>query len=163
MEMKLMELAMLAAAAGHDMKTRGDIQSEYDRYCAAFIGKDIVAMMSLLASDFEWKMPDGSTFDRAETQAIIDQQLADTLCVHEMSIRIEQIRTSGDQAVVYATERTSVTVTGSPGLLEMITSTETHRDIWAMTPDGWKLKTDEVLLSDATTEPVRMVAQMRAA
>ena len=137
-----------------ESNVRALIQAGYDHYAAAFINANITAIQAVFTRDFEWRLPDGGSLDRAATEAAIRKQMDATVRVHEMSISIEQLAVSGGRATACTKERLVATVRGEDGRLERQTTRETYRDVWVRTRKGWRFRLADLLSSETTREAI---------
>jgi ketosteroid isomerase-like protein len=82
-----------------------EIEQMYHSYFDAFKAKDAAAALAVMTKDFTWKLPDGTSLDRSETKAAIEEQMATILQVDEMSAQIHSVALEGDSARVELTEK----------------------------------------------------------
>ena len=130
------------------------IQAAYEQYITAFKDKDLDAIVELFTPNFEWKLANGESLDRAETEAAVAEQIAATQSVRDMSVTIERFTLLGEEAVVHIRERLVATVRTPDGMFERQTCVETYRDVWVKTLRGWRFKRAEVLTSKVTAKRV---------
>ena len=134
-----------------------ELQEEYDSYIQAVREKDVEKILSMLTADFIWTLSEGTTYNRAETEAALREQFQMRISLDEINIAILEFTTDGMDATVVVQEN-------SRGLSHewegsRFFTMEAIREIWKNTPQGWKIHSATVLHSQTLLTPVAAAEQ----
>lgn len=130
-----------------------DVRAGYARYFDAFTRGDIEGVLAVLAPDFTWKLPDGTSLDLGQATSAIAEQMTSIVRVYEMSASVENLALQGGLASVDVTERLVATARSDHERIDYLTCEEAYSDVWAFIDGSWRLQTAELVTSVSTTEP----------
>jgi hypothetical protein len=108
------------------------------------------------APDFTLKRPNGTVVTCAEITAERQAKFERIKAIHFLEIEIGNIEVSGDEAIVYTTQRFSRVVPGTDGRdYTVLTDGTVHKERWVRSGGTWTSKGfEEVSQGAVTSEPV---------
>ena len=111
---------MIFSLAGAATMTRADdsgvrkaIQTQYDRWSAAYIKNDVPTLLSILSSDFTLQTGSGKTLTRQQYEAILNKRKPKTPEQMSYTLVIERFKIRGNMATLYTRETQSETDTAA--------------------------------------------------
>lgn len=124
---------------------RRGIMEGYRRNRAAFLAKDVKAVMALRTDDFHAIGPDGKLLDRAAMEAYTSGFVNGIERWIENSFDIESLTLDSLEADAIRRHHLVRMQLRSDDKVHHVETWVTQRERWRLTPDGWKLaKVDDV-------------------
>jgi ketosteroid isomerase-like protein len=133
--------------AGITSKIQPIIQTSYDQINAAFLRKDIQGATALFAPDYVSISPEGEKKNLAEFREHYNNLFTRfniKLTSNKTTIKNIDINSAG--ADVAIEQKTEGTVAG----FNKIVISQTSRNLWQKTPQGWRLKESKILTNQTT-------------
>ena len=122
---------------------RAAIEAQYAAMSSAIARKDVASYLAAFTPDFENKGASG-TLSLSDYRKQLEQMLP-LLADFQLSVRLDSLEVTGDEAVAMNTQTSRYTVRG-----QKRRSVEKARDTWTRTQAGWRLRRSETL--SQTTE-----------
>ena len=143
-------ILLLAGAAtmarADDSGVRKAIQTQYDRWCTAYIKNDVPTLLSLLSPDFTLQTGSGKTLTRQQYEAILNKRKPKTPEQMRYTLVIERFRVRGSIATLYTRETQSETDATAQ---TQTTTPEKHiheyLDRWVKNGASWQLQFSQTL------------------
>jgi hypothetical protein len=122
---------------------KSELETLYARQNEAIKKKDYESFVGTLSSDYTVKLLNGRTFNRAEVAAAIKNDMAQTVLVAKSSSTINEMTTRENEAIVVVTHEAARVLKDGLGNPHKWENKVIHRETWAKTPEGWKIKSLE--------------------
>jgi ketosteroid isomerase-like protein len=133
--------------AGINAKIQPIIQTSYDRINAAFLRKDIQGATALFAPDYVSISPEGEKKNLAEFREHYNNLFTRfNIKLTSNKTTIKNIDVNSTGADVAIEQKTEGTVAG----FNKIVISQTSRNLWQKTPQGWRLKESKILTNQTT-------------
>jgi hypothetical protein len=133
------------AVQGQDDKdTRRDLETQYRKLAEAHDRKDLKAIVGLKTSDFHAIFPDGRIGDSKLMEEYSRGFLGHNQPPFNMRFTIKQLSVSYNKLIAVAEILQEVTrYQDLAGKRRKVETSVMQREIWARTPDGWRLKSGD--------------------
>ena len=132
--------ACATPAPGTDQATvRSELEQAYARNRAAFLARDVAAVMALRTDDFHSVTPDGQTHDRAAMEGYSRNFLAGVERWITIEEEIESIELNGNEAAATVRQHVARMQLRNDNRVHHVETWVIQREVWRRTPDGWKL------------------------
>ena len=124
---------------------RKAVEVACERYFAAFKTQDIAYLMSMLATDFEWKTIDGDILPAREAAALLESYVQSFEFIETARGEISDLSIHDNEATFTITEYICGTLKDEQGNLQKISTVETSLDVMTKGPQGWQFRRAETL------------------
>ncbi|HEX9996472.1 MAG TPA: hypothetical protein VGB45_04955 [Abditibacterium sp.] len=132
-----------AAETAAQRAGRAAIVAAYKKQAQATVKKDANAIMSFVAPDYQMFMLDGTTLNRARTDAMMRQTMSEesrvSLTYLKATPRIVSLTWRGKDAIVVV-EMTGSGTIRSGQRSERFEQVVLSRDFWSSSPRAWKMR-----------------------
>src|SRR5207244_3885031 len=131
-------------AAAEQREPRAAIQSQYDRFNASLVGKNIAALARLCTADCKFKMrPDGPAVSLDQFRQTTTASFR-SMNIKRAGTRIDSFAVSGNDARVKATWTADLVSMAADKKRHRVHSIQKLDDTWTKTPGGWLLQSSTV-------------------
>jgi len=127
------------------------IYAEYQKSIKAFKAKNLNGTMEIAADDLTAKTPTGVIMNHQQMYDQMKLDLASMKSVKKYDIKIASMRIKKDTADVMVTQEVEI-ITSKNGADHLLGSYAQNRNLWVRTRKGWKLKSIEMLKTQATQD-----------
>jgi ketosteroid isomerase-like protein len=117
-----------------------ELEAVFDKRVQAVKNKDAEAQVAQVSPDYSATEPDGQTFNYEQIIAYIRRGAEQFVNVVDLSITIESLTVSGNEAIVDARQKFSRTQRLRDGNIHDVVTGVLQREVWVKTAEGWKLK-----------------------
>jgi hypothetical protein len=136
-------------ATGEDktsnQKVRIELESAYATQDEAIKKNDFKAFVETLAPDYSLKLLNGEGFSREQVETFIKNDMTHTKTVAKSVSTIDSLTVNPGEAVVVVTHEASRILTDGQNVPHKWENKVVHKETWARTTDGWKLRRVEEL------------------
>jgi ketosteroid isomerase-like protein len=120
-------------------QVRREIDTWYAANNRAFLAKDLAGIMALRTADFHAVGPDGATRDRAAMQQVTEGLLNGITEWITLEVSIDSLDVEGSEARVVARQHLVRRALRSDGLVHLLESWATQREVFRREAGGWRL------------------------
>ena len=131
-------------------EVRKEIESKKDKQVEAFKSRNLAGILENLAADYKLERWNGRTLTRTQMEANLKQRLARIKDIRTLAVTVDKLRVKEDEATVYTKQEFSGTVTDREGKELQVASSVIQREVWARTPQGWRVRLVEELYPKVT-------------
>jgi len=131
---------------------RKAIEEQYAIYRKAVRNRDLKTAMGTMTSDVTVLYPNGRTFNRKMSEALLYQTLRDLRSIKEWSVKIANLRIRGNTAVATVGERMVTTFVDFRGALHNQTLVDFYQDTWVKTKAGWRLRNTRIIRGEVEVD-----------
>jgi hypothetical protein len=122
---------------------KSELETLYARQDEAVKKNDYESFVGTFASDYTVKLLDGRTLNRAEVAEAIKNDMARTVSVAKSISTINELTTKENEAVVIIAHEAERVLSDGQGNPHKWENKVIHRETWAKTAEGWKIKSLE--------------------
>ncbi len=133
-------------------QVRHQLEAQYAAISRAYRQKDVEGITRLMARDYLWKRAGMPALDRYEAEDTIRDWLDRLQTIKGLASRLQGVTVSGRTAIAIHTSTLLGTVKDQAGKSHSLVSTQTSRDTWIRTPEGWRIRRAVTLSSQALVD-----------
>lgn len=117
-----------------------ELEAVFAKRMQAVRNKDAEAQIAQVSPDYSATEPNGQTLNYDQIVAYMRRGAEQFVTVLDLSITIESLTLSGNEAIVDARQKSSRTQRLRDETIHNVETGVLQREIWVRSTDGWKLK-----------------------
>ena len=117
-----------------------ELEAVFAKRMQAVKNKDAEAQIAQVSPDYTAQEPNGQTLNYDQIAAYMRRGAEQFVTVKDLSITIESLTISGNEAIVDARQKNFRTQRLGDGNIHDVETGVLQREIWVRTKEGWKLK-----------------------